>query len=135
MVYKGYFVPIDASDCPPLTTVATTAAAPAAEINAAQWADPPARVASKLKPSRNGVKQNTDIEVFNSEKGSTTTAATTMPDKDKQPNINIEIHNVFSFGGANSSSFSPKNEETDNKFTVTQNEHTNSNSNPPIIYA
>lgn len=114
VVYKGYFVPVDGSDCPPLST-APAATTPAAEA--------PARIASKTKPIRNGV-QNTDIEVFNSDKGSTTPTPT--PDKDKQPNINIEIHNVFSFG-ANSTKYLPEKETADNKVTVSQNEQNRPN--------
>lgn len=127
VVYKGYFVPVDVSDCPPLSTAPASSTTPAAEASA-QWAEAPARIASKTKPPRNGVQQNTDIEVFNTDKSSTTPA----PDKDKQPNINIEIHNVFSFGTTNASNYPPTN-EADNKITVSQ--HEQNHSNPPTIFA
>lgn len=117
VVYKGYFVPVDATDCPPIVTSSTaaTTAKPAAQ----SWGDAPARIASPKKP----VQQNTDVEVFDS--GSKSTTPSIKASSEKTPNINIEIHNVFSFGTGNSST-PPRNEESDGKI---------SRPGSPVIYA
>lgn len=127
-MYKGYFVPVEATECPPLptVTVAPTMAPPPASSAAQSWGDAPARIANKPKPSRKG-QQNTDVEVFDSDSTSTT------PDPLNKPNINIEIHNVFSFGTGNNATFPPRNGETDSKISGSKTDQ--NHSNPPIIYA
>lgn len=118
VVYKGYFVPVDATDCPPITSsTAATTGKPAAQ----SWGDTPARIASS-KP----VQQNTDIEVFDS--GGKSTTPSTKASSEKAPNINIEIHNVFSFGTGNSST-PPRSEESDGRISVSHRPGS------PVIYA
>lgn len=118
-LFKGYFVPVEATDCPPIVT--TTAAAATAKPAAQTWGDSPARIASPKKP----VQQNTDIEVFDSGKSTT---PSTKASSEKAPNINIEIHNVFSFGTGNSST-PARSEESDSKISVTHRPGS------PVIYA
>lgn len=119
VVYKGYFVPVDATDCPPIVTSST--AATTAQPAAQSWAETPARIASPKKP----VQQNTDVEVFDSGKSTTPSTKVTS---EKTPNINIEIHNVFSFGNGNSST-PPQTEESDGKISETHRPGS------PVIYA
>lgn len=144
--YKGYFLPIDAStdcptECPPLQPVTTVATAPTpspAATSAQSWGDAPAKIAFKPKPH----KQNSDVEIFDGN-GKFTTAKPKLEtldgEKQQQSNVNIEIHNVFSFGTANnslsnplsSSPFqqqSPLSGQTDNKISLP-------NDDPRIIYA
>lgn len=119
--YKGYFVPVDSlsTDCPPTTKPTAATPAPTA---AQSWAEAPAKIASKVKPLK-----NTDVEVFNSG-GKTTTTAPKQENSDgdkQQPNINIEIHNVFSFG--TNGSLPSRNDDTDSKiFLQTAQNHWNS---------
>ncbi|XP_031618667.1 uncharacterized protein LOC116337868 [Contarinia nasturtii] len=123
-------VPVDPTDCPPLpsteSTPTTTNPAPPPASNAPQtWGNMPARIASK--PSKTA-QQNTDVEVFDSGKK----PSPTKPDE--TPNINIEIHNVFSFGttGNNTTNAQPpRTEQTDNKISISKNEQ----NNPPVIFA
>lgn len=130
VVYKGYFVPVDSTDCPPGTTITTTAkphTAPPAS-SAQSWGDAPAKVAHK----------KTDVEVF--EKSSTTKPKYETLDTDKQPAINIEIHNVFSFGASNSSATTQtpsdpnvhnNGDRTDSKISIPSE----NSPHPHIIYA
>lgn len=127
VVYKGYFVPVEATECPPLSTVtAAPTPAPSGTSAAQSWGDAPARIA---KPSRKA-QQNTDVEVFDSDMKTSTTTPDPLK---KQPNINIEIHNVFSFGTANNTSFPTRTGENDSKIIGSKTDQ--NHSNPPIIYA
>lgn len=143
--YKGFFIPIDATastDCPtecpplqPITTVATTPTKPPAATSAQSWGDAPAKIAIHPKP------QHSDVETFDAS-GKLTTAKPKLEaldgEKQQQSNVNIEIHNVFSFGTANNSLLpselqpqpqqSPLNGQTDNKISLPNDE-------PRIIYA
>lgn len=116
VLYKGYLYPVVGTECPPLTTKSTTTTEAAAAAQQS-WADAPARIA-KPKPAK--PMHNTDVEVFDS--GRTTTPST-KPESEK-PSINIEIHNVFSFGTSNNTRT-----EEDSKISVSQKDQT------PIIYA
>lgn len=121
---------MDATVCPPLTSPATTPA-PAAS-GAQSWGDAPARIAAKPMPSKS-VQQNTDVEVFDSGSKTTTVSSIKSESSEKpSPNINIEIHNVFSFGTTNNSTPS-RNEDIDSKFSQSQSQQ--NHSSPPIIYA
>lgn len=104
-------------------------AGPTEAVPATQtWVDAPARIAKpKSKPSKTAQK-NPDVEVFETgDKGEKTTTKPTI----EQPNINIEIHNVFSFGANNSL---PHNEETDAKVRIgTSSEKPKSD--PQIIFS
>lgn len=128
VLYKGYFVPVDVTDCPPLTVAPTKA--PSVAPSAQSWGDAPARIAANSKPAK-PIQQNTDVEVFDSGRKTTMPISTTT--EKSSPNINIEIHNVFSFGTTNNSSLPSRNEETDSKISVSQ--HDKNHSNPPVIYA
>lgn len=141
--YKGFFVPIDttaSSDCPtecpplqPITTVATVPTPPPAATSAQSWGDAPAKIAIHPKP------HHSDVETFDAS-GKLTTAKPKLEaldgEKQQQSNVNIEIHNVFSFGAANNSLLpqelqpqqSPLNGQTDNKISLP-------NDGPRIIYA
>lgn len=74
--------------------------------SAQSWGDVPAKIAFKAKPSKTG-QETTDIEVFDSNDGTTTSAP--------KQNINIEIHNVFSFG--TNTSIPSRNENRDSKIS------------------
>lgn len=147
--YKGYFVPIDAvstecpTECPPIqpptTTVIVTAPTPPPPqpTTSQSWGDAPAKIA--FQPSKIGHHQNSDVEVFDSSGKRTTTKPKLEAldgEKQQQSNVNIEIHNVFSFASPNNSLsqqmpavlVSPLNGQTDNKIGLP-------NDNPRIIYA
>lgn len=131
VLYNGYFVPIDAvtTDCPPLTTIVATATQapppPMTSAAAQSWGDAPAKIA--VKPA---VHKITDIEVFSSLSTTTPKPKLESLDDDKQQsNINIEIHNVFSFGTANNS-FPPQFNKTDSKIYIP----TDKNSESPVIF-
>lgn len=133
--YKGYFVPVDAvtTDCPPIGSTVQPPASEAPEqppaSSAASWGDAPAKIAAKPKPHK-----NSEVEVFDSS-GKTTTPKPKLEALDgekPQSNINIEIHNVFSFGSTNNTLPSqPQNQQTDSKISTP----IETNSSPHIIYA
>lgn len=134
VVFKGYFLPVETTDCPPLPTTTPpkpATMAPAPPVTSAQsWVDAPARIASK--PS-NTAQHNTDIELF--ESGKKSTPPKLIDDEKNPPNINIEIHNVFSFGMTNNSlpSLLPlKTTDTDNNISVSK--HKQNESSSPIVY-
>lgn len=115
----------------PVSTAATAPTPPPA-TSAQSWGDAPAKIAVKPKP------HHSDVEIFDGN-GKLTTAKPKLEtldgEKQQQPNVNIEIHNVFSFGTANNSLLqpeqpqqSPLNGQTDNKISLP-------NDNPRIIYA
>lgn len=148
--YKGYFVPVDGvstdcpTECPPVqpatTTIIVTVPAPP-PTSAQSWGDAPAKLA--VKPLKTAHHQNSDVEIFDAN-GKLTTSKPKFEaldgEKQQQSNVNIEIHNVFSFGTANNSlaqqqplssqpqQQSPINRQTDNKISLP-------NDNSRIIYA
>lgn len=128
VLYNGYFVPIDAvtpTDCPPLTTMAVTPTEAASGSSAAQsWGDAPAKFGAK--PT---VHKITEIEVFSPSETTTTPKPKfeSLDDDKQQSNINIEIHNVFSFGTANDSFPPTQINKTDSKIYIPPSES-------PIIF-
>lgn len=112
--YKGYFVPdTSAADCPTTTKAAPTATTPKS-VAAQSW-DAPARIQSTdnnaaspvtaiVKPQRN----TNDVEVFGSTLKPTKAPQSSVEDlgEKQPPNINIEIHNIFSFGAENANNLS-----------------------------
>lgn len=112
VIYKGIFLPIPDSwqttECPPTVTVDT-------QQTMMQWNAFPGRISAK--PSKKATSQkNTDYDIFDPTVTPRTTTTTTAsqsnrlekldPDK-QQSNINIEIHNVFSFNGESMNSSNP----------------------------
>lgn len=114
--YKGYFVPLPddpAVDCATTTKAAGGGgAATTAKPAAAQSWDTPARIQSSnaVSPVNTGVqpqKTPSEVEVFVSTPAPALTKAPQNSVEDlgekPAPNINIEIHNIFSFGAENAS--------------------------------
>lgn len=69
---------------------------------AASWQDPPARISSSLSPAQSASK-NPDVEIFDPKPKLNVTVDNPKniqnnPETYEPPNINIEIHNVLSFG-------------------------------------
>lgn len=112
--YKGYFVPDTSGvDCPTTTKAAggSTTAKPA---GAQSW-DTPARIQSTNNNAPNSVttivqqqKNPNDVEVFESTLKPTKAPQSAVEDlgEKQPPNINIEIHNIFSFGAENANNLS-----------------------------
>lgn len=106
---------------------AASSEAPAS--SAQSWGDAPAKIAAKSKPQK-----NTDVEVFNPSGKRTTSKPKleTLDGEKPQSNINIEIHNVFSFASPNNtSSDQPQNGQPNNKISIPSD----LGSTPHIIYA
>lgn len=142
--YKGFFVPIDGgvstdcpTECPPIQTSTKAPAPPVPPATTAQsWGDAPAKFAVQLTPPKIGHHQNSDVEIFDGSDKITTAKPKLESldgEKQQQSNVNIEIHNVFSFGTGNNSllpqqqQHSPLSGQTDDKINLPNN--------PQIIYA
>lgn len=123
--FTGIFIPIPdislpTTDCPPSTHGPWTEAP--ARWSAAQKTSIAKQMAATSSTSHKN-HNNKDVEVFESPSKSPSTISAASVSKgplenldgDKQPNFNIEIHNVFSFGDAEKTN---ENSADDNQFKI-----------------
>lgn len=121
--YKGYFVPLPdapAVDCPTTPKAGGGDAGGAGTTpkpTAAQSWDAPARIQLNKNKATNPVragmqpqKNPNEVEVFGAAPSPTQSPQSSVEDlgEKQPPNINIEIHNIFSFGTENANNL-PKN--------------------------
>lgn len=106
-MYKGYFVPLPADPTLECNTPKSDPPTTSKPDGAASWQDPPARISSsgaKVQPGSPPIKNTSkkDVEEFDPNdskaKANVTQNVQSNPENYEPSNINIEIHNVFTFG-------------------------------------